>query len=51
MGKILMAHELFGGILDSIGDGFRHLSNANPTTVILIAGAIALVGYFLLRTR
>jgi hypothetical protein len=46
-----MAHELFGGMLDAIGDGFRHLGNANPTTVILVAAGIALVGYFLLRTR
>jgi hypothetical protein len=46
-----MTRELFGGILDSIGDSFRHLGNANPTTVILIAAGIALVGYFLLRTR
>ena len=46
-----MTHELFGNIFDAIRDSFRHLSNANPETLILVAAGIALVGYFLLKGR
>ena len=44
-----MAHDLFGAIVDTIRDTFRHLSSADPTIMLLIAGGVALVGYFLLK--
>ena len=46
-----MARDLFGNILDAISVSFRHLSNADPTTLLLVAAAIAVTGYFLLRSR
>ena len=41
--------ELFSNILDSVRDTFRHLANADLTTLAVVAGAIALAGYFLLK--
>ena len=46
-----MAQEFFANVADAIRVTFRHLTNADPTTLILAVAVIALVGYFLLRTR
>jgi len=44
-----MVQELFGNILESTRDSFRHLANANPETLILVAVAIAVIAFLLLR--
>jgi hypothetical protein len=44
-----MAREFFDGVLEATRDVFRHLANASLETMILVAAAIALVAYFLLR--
>ena len=44
-----MVQELFGNILESIRDSFRHLANASPEMLILAAVAIAVFVFFLLR--
>jgi hypothetical protein len=44
-----MGQNLFGAIAEGISDTFRHLGNADPMMLVLIAGGVALVGYFLLK--
>jgi hypothetical protein len=46
-----MVQEVFGSIIESIRDNFRHLTNADPSTLILVAAGIALLGYFLLKNH
>ena len=44
-----MGRDLFGGILEAIQYSFRHLSNADPVTLALIAAGVVVVVYFLLK--
>ena len=46
-----MAQELFSNIMDASRDALRHLSNARIETLLMAAGVIALLAYFLLRGK
>jgi len=44
-----MGQELFGNMLEAIRDSFRHLANARPETWLLVAAAVIIFAFFLLR--
>jgi len=46
-----MGHEFFSNVIEASRDALRHLGNARIETLLMTAGVIALLAYFLLRGR
>lgn len=44
-----MVQEFFSGIGDSVNTALNHVRNADPLTLVLVAGGVVLIAYFLFR--
>ncbi len=42
-------NEIFTNILEAASSAFRHLGNASVETLMIVAGGIVLIAYFIFR--